>query len=217
MRKRHIPKGRYWDFPSQSYRKITTAQKALKIAKKVDKKQKQASEYSISTSVSTTGTFNATPTVVHVDVGLNETSTLQGIEAFLKSFRFKGYVKAGSAVPENYRIDIILDRLPTPGTLATTNLIYDGAVPPINAMVVMTQLARFKLLRSLKGWVNTADNGGVFLDAYIKLNLKLKTKTASTYTNATQLTNALLIVMWTDAAASQPTFEYYTRSVVLDN
>ncbi len=216
MFKKKYRKGMYFDQSTHSWRKASTADRALKIAKSARKAVRQTREVAISDDNAVTGTLNATTVVTHVIPSTSPSVELEGTSAILKSVRVRGFIKAGSAVPENYRFDIVLDRRPTPGTVATAAQIYFDA-SSCTTPVHQNYITRFKVLRSYTGWVNTASNGGIFFDAYLKLNLRINTIGQADYTSTSQNKNAILIVHRTDATGSQPTYNYTVRTAILDN
>ncbi len=217
MKRFKLPKGKYWDFPTQQWRKYSTAQRALKIAKKVDKKQKQTTEYISSGAAVTAGTLNATPVVVHQTLNTSATGSFDGLECIVKSCRILFHVKAGSALPEYYRCDLVLDRKPTAGTIATVAQIYKGAAAIPLDIANQNNRDRFKILRSFIGYVNTNDGGMAFHQHHRRLNLKAETGSIGSYSQGNQIKNALLVVHWTGAAANQPTYTMQVRTCCVEN
>lgn len=203
----------YWKKTQQGG---TKADQALRIAKKVDKKQKQSTELSISSSGNVSGTLSAGATLTHIDVGTSASVDLSGTEAYLKGVRIKGFIQANSTTPERWRMDVVLDRRPVPGTIATFTEIYTMN-NDINSLVKHNNITRFKILASERGYVNTADVGHAFFDRHVKLNLRICTKINGSYTQANQNKNAILVMLMTNATANQPTYAYQIRTVVLDD
>lgn len=195
-------------------RRSKKEQDALALAKRNAKLLRQGREPQMNIGAVVSGTLNTTPSVTHVT--LTATPALTGYSAMLKSIRVQGYIKSASAALENYRFDVILDRDPTPGTIATAGQLYTDSGSISSPMRHDTK-NRFKLLRTVKGWVHNGDSkGGVFFDLYKKLNLKIECKTAATYSQAEQTRNAILIVHQTDATGSQPEYQYFVTQVLLD-
>ncbi len=121
-----------------------------------------------------------------------------------------------SAINDEWRVDLILDRLPG-GVLATALELYaETTTPEIYAYKNFNNKTRFKILRSWRGIFNEATKTAEYLDAYIKLNLFTETDTEDSFgTIGTMIKNTLLLVRWTTATANQPTFEGITRVVSL--
>lgn len=210
-----MQKGRYWSHDRQRWEKVSTANQALKIAKKVDRKQKQQTEMAI-VDKNVSGTLSAVGLVTHVDVGLSPTVTLEGTDAYIKGIRIKGHIEAQSTDSERWRVDLVLDRRPIPGTLATFSEIYT-VNNDINSIVNKNNISRFKILATERGYVNANDVGQAFFDRHVKLNLKICTKVQGSYVQSNQNKNAILVMVMTDATASQPTYAYQLRNTVLDN
>lgn len=187
--------------------------------KEIKSKMKKEPLMAIATS-SVSGTLNATPVVTHIEVGAGFTSevAIEGQKAILNSVRIKGYIKASVADPKNGRIDVILDRRPTPGTIATFGQIY---APTSGTLLNSTRPdwgKRFKLLATEWGHVGTSSKLAMEFDRFIRLNLVVQTTSNSAgYTQASQNKNAILVVHWTTETADQPTYVYQISSTLMDD
>ncbi len=118
---------------------------------------------------------------------------------------------------EPWRIDVILDRDPVAGTATTPLLIYGSATPPVYAMRNLLYKERFKILRSISGMVQADDTGSMLFDEYVKVNLKMVTKTADGFGASTCIKNYIFLYFWTSASANQPTYAVRARTVVQDS
>ncbi len=190
--------------------------------KNIRKRLKKEPFISVKSDVS--GTLDETPVVAHIDLystgaGSNGV-VMEGMTATLKSVRIKGWFKSVGVTNVPGRLDIVLDRTPVAGTLATFNEIYlpaSGAATSVNSMMKPAGKARFKLLASFRGSALTNDGQVFMFERYIRMNHKIASITAQSYTQATQIKNAILIVHWADANANQPTYQYVTQVVLMDD
>ncbi len=195
---------------------------ALKLAKSLKKQVKKEPRIAIGSY--TEGTLSETPVIVHYDVhaggaGTNGVS-IDGVTAVLRSLRIKGLFKASSATSVPCRLDVVLDRRPVPGTVAVYNDIYRPVTASgrnINAMMSPLNKTRFKLLASFKGAPVTNDNQVIFFDRHIRLNHKIASTTANSYTQDNQTKNAVLIAHWAEEVANEPTYKYQIQTVLMDD
>lgn len=145
--------------------------------------------------------------------------TLEGVQARMTSLYIKGWMKSAGATTVPARIDVVLDREPTPGTIAT----YDGIYYPlianvtVNAMVHPLHRHRFKILASFRASPVTNDEQCFLFERMIKLNHKITTNTANSFDIDNLDRNAILIVRWCDAAANQPTYSMNYQLVCVDD
>ncbi len=169
------------------------------------------------------GTLNDTAVISHVVVSTGTITngvTMDGMTATLKSLRIKGWMKSVGANNAPGRIDVILDRRPVGGTIATYDEIYAPHIAggaTVNAFISPDTKTRFKLLASFINAPVTNDGQVFFFERYIRMNHKIITTVDGQYTQAGQNKNAILIARWTDAAANEPTYQIMTQSVVLED
>lgn len=207
--------------PKRSYKKRTSnVQNQIKSIKKRIKKEPKVS---VQSAVTGTLISVSTPaTAVHVDVGAGGSTngvTLEGSRAMLKSLRIKGFFQAVGATSTGGRLDIILDRRPVAGTIATFNEVYypDTGSLGLNQMMLPINKGRFKLLASFRATSVTNENQRYYFDRYLKLNHVIETKSEANYNQTYQNKNAIIIFKWSDTAANNMTYEYVTQTVVLDD
>ncbi len=216
QRFRGFPKGQFFNQSTQRFEKIG---KRAPLQRQINKiKSKIKKEPAIVVGAQITGTTSATALVVHLDPGAGSTNgvTLDGVRAFIKSVRIKGSFKSAADLASIVRIDVILDRRPTPGTIATAALLY-LPLNNTNAHLVPLNKTRFKTLVTIRDYVSNLTNGGMVFDRFIKLNLLVNSLADASFTQANQNKNAILIVISTDATTAQPTFKYSTTSVMVDD
>ncbi len=168
------------------------------------------------------GTLSNVPVVVHINPsagGATNQVELEGSKATIRSLRIKGWFKSVGVNNVAGRLDVILDRTPTAGTIATFDQIYSPAAGAgsINSMMHPQYKSRFKLLASFKGMPNTNDGQLIMFERYIRLNHIIATKNLSTYVQNDQIKNAILISHWADNAANQPTYNFITQTTVVDD
>ena len=181
-----------------------------KEVKEIKSKMKKEPLMAVETS-SVTGTLNATPVVSHIEVGSGFTSevSIDGQKAILNSVRIKGYIKAGGSGVGNGRIDVILDRRPVPGTIATFSQIYAPTSGTLLSSVRPDWGNRFKILATEWGYVGSTSKPAIEFDRFIRLNLVVQTTSNSQgYTQSYQNKNAILVVHWTTETADQPLYAY---------
>ncbi len=168
------------------------------------------------------GTLNDTPNVTHLTLGSGTGSNgvvLTGASATLKSLRIKGWFKSVGVNNASCRLDVVLDRVPVEGTSATYDQIYYPLAAAIttNSMVHGERKPRFKILASFR--TNTVTNDGQMFhfDRYIKMNHKILTDTPDLFGVDNQYKNVILIIHWTDIAATEPTYAYVIQDVIMDD
>ncbi len=187
---------------------------ALSIAKSNKKKLSSAIEFVQATAVTSTDAFNATP-IVDLITGAGD-----GLKTMLKSAQVKGTVKrnASSALIDDWRIDLVLDREPN-GTEITPLELYGTATPTIGAFKNIIFKRRFKILRTEMGHFDEGGtgNGGHEINWYIRLNLMAETKTTNSWSQANIQKNAIYLVYWTTASANQPIPALQSRLICQDS
>lgn len=198
---------------SRRNRKKPAIQKQLNTIKKKIKKEPW-----INVPPAVAGTLNDTPVIVHVDPAQalgSSSGNVTGNSALWRSIRIKGWFKSVGAVNAPCRLDVILDKRPKKGTLATWAEIYAPDPPTVNAFVHPDYIKRFKILASVICAVNTNDGQVFFFDRYIKLNRKIYG--TGSWTQANQESNAILIAHWTDSDGNEPTYSYSLHHVLIDD
>ncbi len=151
----------------------------------------------------------ATPTVTHI----NTLTSITGPKGNMTSVQVRGRVdqNLASALNDDWRIDIVLDRQPN-GALPTVLEIYGDATPDMWEYREMENKTRFKILRSFKGIFNESVKTSEYIEAYIKLNM-IAVSEATTFGIGNFVKNSLVLVKWTTATANFPTFAGETRVV----
>lgn len=204
-------------------KKGETVQKLGKKVKNITRKLKKEPLLSVQSEVSGTLVRGTTPpTIVHVNPGITATNgiTLEGMTAIIKGFRIKGWFASVGANNTGGRLDVILDRRPTPGTIATYDDVYfpaSASGDTINSMTNGANKSRFKILMSIRATSVTNDQQRYYFDRYIKLNHVINTTTEANYGQATQNRNAILIAKWGDTAANLMTYAYITSCTLVDD
>ncbi len=198
---------------SKFFSKEPTSTQALKLAKKVDKKQKRSLEYILGKTTTSTDPFNVTP----VDDHLTEGIAGQGMKTRITSVIIKGTIKRNvtSTIVDDYRIDLVLDRYPT-GAKATPALVYGSATPVLGAHKNMNLKTRFKILRSRAGVLDDAGPSGIYINWYVKLNLLCETKVVGNYAIANLVKNSIMLFYWTTAANNQPIPALVSQVIIED-
>ncbi len=194
---------------------LSKVDQALRLAKSNKKKIGETIEFKSSTSTISSAALNATPTVLYLGaIGV------AGFRATLKSFRIRGVFKQNltSAIIDDYRMDLVLDR--TPAKVIITPTLYLGAAAPIlEEFKLFSVKGRYKILRTWKGYLNGDVGGKSFdmIDDYVRLNLVTETDTVNSLNQDEVIKNALYLVRWTTATANQPLFQGRFRLVFSDS
>ncbi len=193
-------------------KKKTEGAQALVIAKKVDRKQKQDLEYFEAVGIPlAVVALNATPTSLALLL-----ADLQGFKMQMLSVQVRGVIKQNlaSAIIDDYRMDIVLDRRPDGGTI-TPALVYGSATPKIYAFKHFGNKTRFKILRSIRGYLSSSEGSNSFrvINEYVKLNLSYESKSRDSETEANSIKNMIYLIFWTTASANQPTIEVHHKIV----
>lgn len=157
-------------------------------------------------------------TAVHLNPagGVTNGVPLDGETATLKSIRIKGWFASVGATNTGGRIDIVLDRRPVKGTIATFDEVYSPPVASgdtINSMMYPRNKTRFKLLASIRATSVTNENQRFYFERYIKMN-HIITGSNGDYAQANQGKNAIIIFKWGDTAANLMTYAYITQTVI---
>ncbi len=191
-------------------KKRSKADQALRLAKSNKKKLKDVVEVQNSDSSTGVLTLTAVPQVTYI----SSVTPVEGFEIQLKSVNIKGFVKQdlASAIIDDYRIDLVLDRRPNKAILTPT--LYLGATSPtIHAFKDFGEKARFKILNTGSGFLNgdVGENSHRLINRYFKLNLKMESDTATGMAQSNIIKNALYIVAWSTASANKPTSNILVR------
>ncbi len=193
-------------------KKGTKAEQALRIAKSNQKTIRRDIEYLSTDATFAAAALAATPTVTHLPLG-----SIAGPKGVMKSIQLRGKIlqNLASALNDDWRVDLVLDRLPG-NALPTVVEIYTSATPEIYAYKSIAERSRFKILRSWKGILNESNKTFEMLEFYSKLNLICVVEGSSFANISTYLKNSIVLVKWTTATANQPTFEAFTRITTID-
>lgn len=208
------PKGMYWDFPTQKWKKVSTANKALKIAKQNKKQLRGVVEHRGALNSLVTTPFNATPIVKYI------APEGDGFVTLCKSVQVKGTIKQDpvSTVVDDYRIDLVLDREPNK-TEITPLLFYGDATPDIGHFKNIIYNKRFKVLRTYTSGFDEA-NQGRSIDAinwYVRLNLVIESATLNSFVNTSVIKNAVYLIYWTSSTTNQPIPRISMRMICKDS
>lgn len=190
------------------YVKKPMTQREKRIVKKaVSTVKKQKTIKSLDSSHD--GTFNATASVIH----LTALATTNG-KAQLIGVRVVGYClqDLASALTDNYRIDLVLDKSPEGALLlAADYLVSTDETPVYHDLLKKDTQERFKILRTWRGHFNESTVVHRDINSYTKLNLVVDSDSTGTITQANITRNALYLVCWTTAVANQPTYALEAR------
>jgi len=188
-------------------RKQGIASRALKIAKRNQKTLSRKRDMISALVNDVTSTMSSTPTIVDVTISVSSANTHDGFNVFMKVLRIRGLVRQNltSALADDYRIDVILDRFPEEALPLPLD-IYGSATPSTIRQVIFSERNRFKILKSWRGLLEPENNIGRHISADIKLNLKLETDTDGTFGFGNLTKNMIVMIFWTTASANQPSF-----------
>ncbi len=183
-------------------RKPSVAKQALSMAKRNRRNIKIISEVVQGAVTTATDVFDPTPIVDYLsNIAGN------GTTAKFRSVRVKGTIKrnVASALIDDWRVDLILDRVPD-GAEVTPLELYGDATPTIGAFKNALFKKRFRILRSEFGAFDESGNGNAshMIDWYVKLNLVTETVANDSWAIGSVLKNAIFLVYWTTAAANHP-------------
>jgi len=200
-----------------------TAQGVQNQLNKVKKKLKKENRM-VQPEAVVNGTFSDTPVVTYINptgaVGdIWSGPDMEGTRATLKSFRIKGYVASVGATNAPCRIDVILDKFPQVGSPPAYNLIYHPMAANVSAVALLRPAYkhRFKTLVSMVFNPVTNDGQIQYFDRFIRLNRIITTVAAGTYDVNNQDKNNILVVLWTENAANQPTYSYTYQVTTQDD
>lgn len=199
-------------------RKQGVATRALSLAKRNQKRLGRVSDLKSGFIADATSTLNATPIVKDGTLAVSSGgANPKGFACFMKVLRIRGIVRQNltSALADDYRIDVILDRFPEE-TLTTPLEVYGSTTPSTIAQVLFGERKRFRILKSWKGLLEPQNNIGRLFGSDIKLNLKLETDTSDSFGFGNLTKNMIVIFMWTTATANQPSIKINYRIEIID-
>ncbi len=183
---------------------LSKVDQALRIAKSNKKKIHDTREMDNTDQDTGALTLNATPVVLYII----PSSANTGNKVSIKSFQLRGVVKQNlsSAIIDDYRIDLVLDR--RPDKAAITPLLYlRSATPRIDAYKDFDEKERYRIIKTWSGYLSSSEGSNSFrkINYYTRLNYFAEGDNGVSQTTITK--NALYIVFWTTASANQPTFQ----------
>lgn len=199
-----MPKGKYWSHDRQRWEKISTAQKALKIAKKNRAVIKSESDVYIEPFTRTATAMNATPVVRELPV-----YGMAGYNIKMKNFYIKGIIRHNdtSVLCDSFRVDLVLDHNPS-GAVPTPADVYGSATPVVTTQKKVGSQQRYKILRTWFGTVNKYSNSSYVFNDRVRLGYNVQTKLSANGQIANLTKNSLSLIYWTTATANQPTIQY---------
>lgn len=193
---------------------FTKAEQALKIAKRNRRELNEFNELlSIDVAISESS-LQPTPTILYLGGAQN------GVEGFsytLKSVSLKGVIKHVSAITDDYRIDLVIDRAPNKITLTPLEYL-DNVAPTIWAFKSFGAKSRFRIIKTWSGHLDEVGGANNFIDInyYKRLNIKVDSDEADSFAPGQVIRNALYLVRWSTATTNFPTFEGNVRIVHSD-
>ncbi len=187
------------------------ADQALRQVKRLRSKVNAGIDYAIveGSLVSQAMTGTATPDITFLGPVVGE-----DMKAKVKSVSVRGTINqnVASAVTDNWRVDLVLDKVPD-GANVTPLELYGDATPRISAFKNFLYRSRFKILRSVFGDFNEQGPLSAVINWYVKLNNTQETTSSGSFGVANLLKNALFLVIWTEATANFPIIDLDWRVV----
>lgn len=180
---------------------INTAKRALKMAK--GNRTVEALNYNIVGQV-----LSSTPSIRFIQPPSTEggKQTIQHIEG-------KIWVRQDitSAIIDNYRIDLVLDRQPN-GAILNLDNIYNSTTPRITVLKDFELKDRYKILKT---WIGAFSLGETtrMIKIFERSGLKSESDSNSFFDQIRISKNAYYLVAWTEATANQPLLTYDLRIV----
>ncbi len=186
---------------------------------KIERKLRAAIELDAAGTLGTlqTNTLNATPIVIDILATIDIVVT-EGFKILLKSFQLNAEVRQNltSALSDNWRVDLVLDKKPTGIAAITPLIVYGDATPDITALPVFTKRDRFSILRTWRGLLNESTNIGKVFGGIVRVNKMMVTAAEGNYLNNQMQKNNLIMFMWTTATANQPSVSLHFQ-VIFEN
>jgi len=155
-------------------------------------------------------TVDADPTIVYLEpsVTSGEKQTIQYIEGRI-------YVKQNltSALIDDYRIDVVLDRFPS-GVVIDPLSLYESATPRITALLSYDMRDRYKIVKSYSGAFEEQTSTARYHRFKVRSGLICEAD-GSTPNQASVMKNAYYLIFWTTASANTPiiTFDLQIDSI----
>jgi len=195
-------------------RQQTATKKIMNDVKKLKRAVNSAVQIKQSLTLDLGTAFNATPIVTYIP------PSGKGDKTLMKYMTLRGYIRQdpASTASDVYRVDVVLDRQPA-GVKATVLNIYGDATPSIGDPQDQKDAERYKILRSVIGGFDEAENGRSvkIIDFRIPLNLVATTSGGGDYTQPYINKNALYVIYWTDSTSAQPTVDMQANVYTLED
>ncbi len=193
-------------------RRATEGAQALKIAKK--NRAQLRGDVSFGTpSAGTIAAMAAAPTIVYI-----QPAAFAGFKVKMKSLFINFSVKKNlaSALVDDWRVDVVLDRLPNKTAMTAVMIYTDGANPSTETTKKAGQQGRFRILRTWRGHFSSTDTDIAFHDnARVRLNYMFTADVDAAPAIGTCIKNALYIVYWTSSVANHPVITYRAQNTQL--
>ncbi len=184
--------------------------------RKIERKLRSAIELNTANTFNTliTSTLNATPIVVQPMVQVN-TAVDHGFKVLMKFIEIRAEVRQNLAsnLADDWRVDLVLDKLPNGATIASVADVYGDPTPDITHIPLFRSRDRFRVLRSWKGLLNEVTGVGRMFGGKIPLNVMAVSKTADNFVPTTMIKNSLVIFLWTTATANQPVVTMHFQTI----
>ncbi len=175
---------------------------------KIERRIRQSQELQLAQFDQTATALNATPTVTHI----NMASKPEGRKAKMLFYEIKGVFKQNlaSAVIDNYRLDLVLDK--NPNKLAQTPLNnYGSATPTVEVLRnILNSEQRVRIIRSISGSLSSSEGSASFRHFHwrVKLGMVSVSSVDGNFTATNLLKNNISLIFWTTATANQPTIQF---------
>ena len=190
--------GRKLMFKKKTKTAMTTAKKALRIAK-----ANRTFEVLKYNDVNVSMTASAVPTVVFLQPPTcdGEKQTIQNIEArmFIRQ-------NLASVLVDNYRVDLVLDRYPS-GVALDLSKLYEDATPRITALLSYDMRDRYKIVKSYSCAFSENSNTSRMINFKVRSGLVCEAD-GQTPSQANIQKNAYYLVFWTESTANTPIITY---------
>ncbi len=180
------------------------AAKAFRLAKKNQRTINQVVDRITVKQAEVSVSLAATPSVVALSIQDNKGN---GRKAKILMLKLNIEVRQNltSAIADNYRIDLVIDKRPTT-SIATSTLIYGAASPTIGEFIEDDETNRFRLVKSWRGLLEPENNIGREIMWQKRINLIQEVDVDGQFgTQSSIIKNQLLLIQWTTATANVPT------------
>lgn len=172
------------------------AQQALKMAKA------NRSFASTLYTLLDTMTGSKIPEVTYIqppdNAGGGEKQTIQEIE-------FNLIVKMGAG-DSNWRVDIVLDRMPSKATLSLAD-VYDDNTPECTALMSFDNRERYKICKSYQGFLSLTENNTHQILKFSVPSGLVAEADGTVFNQSNILKNAYYLVYWADAVTGFPVIQ----------